>query len=615
MSNKEIVLNQDQPANSTFQPKGLGDTIFKQRYAQGESESWEAACRRVATHVAKSENGSRPKWEGRFYEKLSESLFVAGGRIWYGSGRAKGQLLNCFVVPTDDSREGWGQTIKDMLIISGTGGGVGINCSPVRPRGTPIRGTGGEATGAVSLMEIINQTGEVIKAGGGRRTALMLCLDYNHGDIMEFLDAKLDLGRLNNANVSVLVDDEFFKAVENDEDIVLKFRGQAITKKADSEEENEEAFETRSIPARELWDRIIENSYNSAEPGILNIGLANKMNNIHYYKPLISTNPCGEIWLEKYGCCCLGAINLSRHIVDGEMNWDLLSDTVTVGVRFLDNVLDVNQYPLKEIEENCRKVRRIGLGVMGLGHALVKMGVRYGSDEGNEAVDKIMKFIKERAYEASVFLAVERGPFEAYDDQFLQSGFVKTLPRRIKASIKEHGIRNCALLTIAPTGTTSMVAGTSSGIEPVFAAGYNRRYYDADPDSNDRVLKEEMVIDPLFQELYEEGADMSAFVSSRDLAVEDHMKVQAVCQKHIDNSISKTINIPQDYPIEDYAALMLKYGPLLKGMTVYRTGSRGNEPLSPITVEDAVAHLQNEGVVVGAAQSDCPTGVCEISDA
>ena len=265
MSNKEIVLNQDQPANSTFQPKGLGDTIFKQRYAQGESESWEAACRRVATHVAKSENGSRPKWEGRFYEKLSESLFVAGGRIWYGSGRAKGQLLNCFVVPTDDSREGWGQTIKDMLIISGTGGGVGINCSPVRPRGTPIRGTGGEATGAVSLMEIINQTGEVIKAGGGRRTALMLCLDYNHGDIMEFLDAKLDLGRLNNANVSVLVDDEFFKAVENDEDIVLKFRGQAITKKADSEEENEEAFETRSIPARELWDRIIENSYNSAD--------------------------------------------------------------------------------------------------------------------------------------------------------------------------------------------------------------------------------------------------------------------------------------------------------------------------------------------------------------
>jgi ribonucleoside-diphosphate reductase alpha chain len=618
MKQKEVVLNDEQPLASDFHPEGLGETIFNQRYAHRDGESWETACRRVANHVAQAENGSRPKWEGRFYEKLSESLFVAGGRIWYGSGRAKGQLLNCFVVPTDDSREGWGQTIKDMLIISGTGGGVGINCSPVRPRGTPIRGTGGEATGAVSLMEIINQTGEVIKAGGGRRTALMLCLDYNHGDIMEFLDAKLDLGRLNNANVSVLVDQDFFDAVENNEDITLKFRGQAISEgKVEVDEKGEPigAVETRTVSARMLWDRIIENSYNSAEPGILNVGLANKMNNIHYYKPLISTNPCGEIWLEEYGCCCLGAINLSRHITDGKLDWDLLSDSVTVGVRFLDNVLDVNQYPLKQIEENCRRVRRIGLGVMGLGHALVKMGVKYGSDEGNEVVEKIMKFIKERAYEASIFLAVERGSFEAYDEQFLQSGFVKTLPRRIKGYLKEHGIRNCAILTIAPTGTTSIMAGTSSGIEPVFAAGYVRRYYDSDPTSNKRVLKKEVVIDPLFQQLYEEGADMSAFVSSRDLTVEDHMKVQAICQKHIDNSISKTINIPADYPIEDYGNLMLKYGPLLKGLTVYRSGSRGDEPLSPITVEEAIKHLNKNGVKIGAAQSDCPSGVCSISDA
>jgi len=599
----DVVMAEEQLPQSGFNPVGLGETIFKQRYARSESETWESACDRVATHVAQAENGSREKWRGRFYQKLSEGLFVPGGRIWYGSGRAKGQLLNCFVVPTDDSREGWGQTVKDMLIISGTGGGVGTNYSPIRPRGTPIKGTGGEATGAVSLMEIINQTGEVIKAGGGRRTALMMCLRYDHADIMEFLNAKLDLERLNNANVSVLVDDDFFKQVENNDDIVLKFRDRPVL----DSEGNE-----RTIPAKELWDKIIQNSYNSAEPGILNIGLANKMNNIHYYKPLIATNPCGEIWLEAYGCCCLGAVNLARHIEDGEMNWESLADTVTVGVRLLDNVLDVNQYPIKEIEINCQKVRRIGLGIMGLGHALVKMGYKYGSEEGNAQVDKIMKFIKERSYEASTFLAVERGPFEAYNENFLNSGFVKTLPRRIKQNIREHGVRNCALLTIAPTGTTSMVMGTSSGIEPIFAPGYIRRYYDSDNKSNDRILKEEIVVDPLFKELYEGGADMDSFVATKDLSVRNHMEVQAICQKHIDNSISKTINIPNDYDINDYGDLMLEFGPQLKGMTVYRQGSRGNEPLSPVTVEQAIEYLKNEQAVEGSAATDCPSGICEL---
>ncbi len=599
----DVVMAEEQLPQAGFNPKGLGDTIFKQRYARYDSESWESACDRVATHVAQAENGSREKWRGRFYQKLSEGLFVPGGRIWYGSGRAKGQLLNCFVVPTDDSREGWGQTVKDMLIISGTGGGVGTNYSPIRPRGTPIKGTGGEATGAVSLMEIINQTGEVIKAGGGRRTALMMCLRYDHADIMEFLNAKLDLERLNNANVSVLVDDDFFKQVENNDDIVLKFRDRPVL----DSEGNE-----RTIPAQELWDKIIQNSYNSAEPGILNIGLANKMNNIHYYKPLIATNPCGEIWLESYGCCCLGAVNLAQHITDGEMDWESLADTVNVGVRLLDNVLDVNQYPIKEIEINCQKVRRIGLGIMGLGHALVKMGYTYGSEEGNAQVDKMMKFIKERAYEASTFLAVERGPFEAYTEDFLNSGFVKTLPRRIKQNIREHGVRNCALLTIAPTGTTSMVMGTSSGIEPIFAPGYIRRYYDSDNKSNDRILKEEMVIDPLFKELYESGADMSSFIATSDLSVRNHMEVQAICQKHIDNSISKTINIPNEYDISDYGDLMLEFGPQLKGITVYRQGSRGNEPLTPITVEQAIESLKSDEAVEGAAATDCPSGVCEL---
>tara|TARA_R110001592_G_scaffold259879_8_gene524051 strand:- start:4601 stop:6205 length:1605 start_codon:yes stop_codon:yes gene_type:complete len=534
-----------------------------------------------------------------------------------------------------------------MLVISGTGGGVGINFSPIRPRGTPIRGTGGQATGAVSLMEVINQTGEVIKAGGGRRTALMQCLRYDHADIMEFLSKKFnrfemtrdnvsDLlmdtypnlpkaelddilekynddvekviqylvkyqldQRLKNANVSVLVDNEFFEKIKNDEDIVFDWNNKEVSR----------------IPAKEIWDIIVYNSWESGEPGILNQGLANEMNNIWYYKKLISTNPCGEIWLEPYGCCDLGAINLVSHIdpETNEIDWDMLADTVTVGVRFLDDVLDVNIYPLPEIEKNCQNVRRIGLGIMGLGHCLIKMGYRYDNTEGRKMVEKIMNYIKKRAYEASTYIAAEKGSFPAFDtEKFLESGFCKTLTKGIRAKIREYGIRNCALLTIAPTGTTSIVSGTSSGIEPVFSPGYKRRYYADVENSNERQIKEEIVIDPLFQQLFEQGYDLSSFVSAHEISVEDHLRMQIIVQKHIDNAVSKTINLPQDYPIEKYGNLLLKYAPMCKGTTVYRSGSRGNEPLVPLTVEEAKLHLESQGIIIGSASSDCMSGICEV---
>tara|TARA_R110001592_G_scaffold88156_4_gene259735 strand:+ start:10570 stop:12486 length:1917 start_codon:yes stop_codon:yes gene_type:complete len=633
-----------------YQPTGFAKTIYTQRYAINNEETFEEACERVANHIAIAENGNKDKWAGRFKEVMVHNRFIPGGRIWYGAGRMKGQLLNCFVIPTEDSREGWGKTVSDMLIISGTGGGVGINFSPLRPRGTPIRGTGGEATGAVSLMEVINETGEVIKAGGGRRTALMQCLRYDHADIIEFLHKKFNKvelsketiqstlqdtfpnlprdevntivesygagfgevikslikyqldQRLKNANVSVLVDDGFFDLVRDNEDIIFEWAGK----------------ETSRIPAKDVWDLIVQNSWESGEPGILNIGLANEMNNIWYHKPLISTNPCGEIWLEEYGCCDLGAINLVEHInhSTGDMDWDLLADSVTVGVRFLDDVLDVNVYPLAEIEKNCHTVRRIGLGIMGLGHTLIKLGVRYDNAEGRKKVEQIFNFIKKRAYEASTYLAAEKGSFPAFDaDKFLESGFCKTLTKGIRAKIKEYGIRNCAILTIAPTGTTSIMAATSSGIEPVFSPGYKRRYYASKEGSNDRVIEEEIVIDPLFQELYEGGYDLEAFVSAHEIDVEDHLRMQSIVQKHIDNAVSKTINLPNDYPVERYGQLLQKYGPKLKGTTVYRSGSRGNEPLVPLSVEEAIKHLQNSGVIIGAAQSDCPSGICEISEA
>jgi ribonucleoside-diphosphate reductase alpha chain len=411
---------------------------------------------------------------------------------------------------------------------------------------------------------------------------------------------------LKNANISVLVDQQFFDAVENNEDIEVMWRGNPIT----------------SYPAKEVWDMLVQNAWESGEPGILNIGLANEMNNIHYHKPLISTNPCGEIWLEAYGCCDLGAINLAQHInEDGtDFDWDDLNDSVNLGVRFLDNVLDVNTYPLAEIEKNCRDVRRIGLGVMGLGHALVKLGLRYDRADGRKKVDQVFNFMKKKSYEASTYLSAEKGCFPSFKaDPFLESGFCQTLTQSLRSKIKEYGMRNCAVLTIAPTGTTSILAATSSGIEPIFAPGYQRTYYADAKGSNERVLKTEVVIDPLFEKLYRESGDMeqlaSVFVGAMDIDVESHLRMQVICQKHIDNAVSKTINVPNDYPVETFGEMMLKYGPQLKGTTVYRSGSRGNEPLKPMTAQEAIDYLiTQDDTMIGTAMSDCPSGICDIGE-
>ena len=446
-----------------YQPQGLALEIFNSRYAIHEKESWEEACDRVTNHVSMAEQGDNiPAFKRDISDILKKNLFMPGGRIWYGSGRARGQLLNCFVIPTEDSREGWGKTVSDMIVISGTGGGVGLSGSPIRPRGTKILGTGGQATGAVSLMEINNASGEVIKAGGGRRTALMFALGLSHGDLLEFLDKKLNLDELNNANVSILLDDDpevFFKQVKNDEEFEFKFRGKVIG----------------TIPAKELWYKIIDNSLKTGEPGLLNKYLANKMSNVWYWNELICTNPCGEIFMAAYECCCLGSIVLPRFVTDRGIEWALLKDTVKKAIRFLDNVLTVNNYPLPEIEDVCQSVRRIGLGVMGLHDMLLMCNLKYNSPEGLELVDKLMKHIKLYAYEASCELAEEKGSFPVFDaEKVSKSAFVKTLKPTLRKRIKEQGLRNCALLTIPPTGTTSMVCEVTSGPEPMFAPAYER---------------------------------------------------------------------------------------------------------------------------------------------
>lgn len=589
--------------NTTYQPQGLAKEIFDDRYTLYKGETWKQASKRLSDHVAKAEEENiRADISREFYDVISTNQFMPGGRIWYGSGRERAQLLNCFVIPTQDSREGWGKTISDVIVISGMGGGVGINVSPIRPRGSQINGTGGIATGAVSLMQMINNVGDVIVGGGGRRMALMLDLNINHPDLMEFLDKKLDKHELNNANVSVVLNtdpNEFVKAVKEDGYITQTFNNEYYA----------------DIPAKEIWKKIVDNAWNSGEPGVLNGYLANSESNISYYKPLVSTNPCGEIWLEEYGCCDLGALVLPRFVDSfGTFDWNSFHHAVRVAVRFLDNVLTVNEYPLPEIKENCENVRRIGLGIMGLHTALIQMGIRYSSDEGKEFMNRLMETLKEEAYEASIDLAIEKGAFPAYDERFIDSNFIKrSIPAKISERIAAHGIRNCALLTIAPTGTTGMVCDVSTGIEPLFAAAYWRRFY-RPTDDGSRFLDKELVVNPLWDEV----EDKTLLEGAYDVSPRDHFEMQKIAQAHIDNATSKTINLPADYPVDALGDLWLEYLPYLKGTTFYRAGSRGEEPLEAIPLDEAkrlvALNAHTNGTAIEENLMDCVGDTCEIPE-
>ena len=1005
-----------------YQPRGLALDIFKKRYAIRPDETWDEACERVAHHIAVAESGENiSRYRQEFFDILAPDLFTPGGRIVYGSGRPKGQLLNCFVIPTADSREGWGKSTSDMIIICGTGGGLGTNFSPVRPRGTIINGTGGFASGAVSLMDIKNGCGEVIKAGGGRRTALMFALGLTHGDIEEFLDKKLDLKQLNNANISVVFDENperFFELVRQDRDLELTFSGKVIGR----------------ISAKKIWKKIISNSLKMGEPGLLNGYYANRMNNIWYHKPVICTNPCvtgdtlvavadgrnavpikqlaeegqdvpvysvhpgtgkteikwginprrtgeqkevwrltlddgsvvratpdhrfilrdlserklqdlrpgdslllrskwktswdelikdkcnsrsqdywmvgscvegnrfehgliaefnlgkkiskgeivhhidfcglnnrpenlkvmtkedhdsyhaslitgennpyhrmsdewkedfarhegpengmfgrenrwghhtdeakqaiaekhtgmkatdetrhrlseikieqtrkkyedagipqhvtrtcpnelcgksfvvpwlareqefcskdcflqvfnrrkdvndnkrekwaqkreakrlewlkiytdnrfklgrnlekeefiaicreqgvtarygnatylthsdlkeaaagynhrvvsvefdcyedvynitvednhnfaiqlpivsktasgkdkynyiltpqcGEIWLIEYDCCDLGALVLPHFIRNGKVDYELLEHVIRIAVRFLDDVLTVNNYPIPEIKQTCSDIRRIGLGVTGLHDMLLLMGLSYNSDAGLEMVDRVMKFIKESAYNASIDLAIEKGPFPKFNAElYLKSGFIKTLRPSIRSRIREHGIRNCAMLTIAPVGTRSMVSDVTSGIECMFAPAHERLYRDGDE------LKRETVVHPLLKQFLIEGRDVSHFQGAYDIKIRDHFEMQRTCQRHLDNACSKTINLPPGTSEDELSDLYMEFFPELKGVTVYPEGSRENQPLTPLSLERAIELVRGEHSVATTGDR-CRSGVCEL---
>lgn len=611
----------------------LGQEIFEARYAYPGETRWADRAKVIAKVISSSElDEDKEKVEKSIYEAVSSGDLIPGGRIIFGAGRNQGShnLLNCYVINPEDSVDSIGKTIMDMYKISCAGGGVGFNVSKLRPKGDHIGSVANSAPGAVSVLKMINEVGEHVRAGKNRRTALMGILNITHPDLLDFLHVKLDKGQLNNFNISVAITNRFLEAIELEEDWFFSFNNKEYHSYDISRNETEvirvigldeedalarannfykEKWEDtfmmiglRDIKARDLWNLIWKNSVESGDPGIYNIDLANSYTNVSYFESLDSTNPCGEISLPSYGNCCLANINLSNMVLEegNTLDWKRLARTVRTGVRFLDNVLSVNSFPTEECKTVGERSRRIGLGVTGLHYMLIKLGFRYGSEKCLEFLERLFSTIRDEAYKQSAYLARDKSPFPAFvASKYLAEDFAKTLPARIRMLIKRYGIRNSVMLTIPPCGTISMLHGVSSGIEPIFSAMYSRRW------RVNNVWKEQLMIDPLFQQYYDEGKRLHDFIGAFDISPDEHIKVQATVQKFIDSCISKTINLPSDSTPEEFSQAALDYAPYLKGLTVYKAGAKEGEPLQaiPLTQENIDKHMKGK-VTASVASGD-----------
>jgi ribonucleoside-diphosphate reductase alpha chain len=549
--------------------EGYRNEIFKLRYAYTPDETWAQACERTANFVGVAENGSedRERWVNSFAEIIRKFWFIPGGRIMRNAGRKHGMMINCFGLGVDDNTKSIGQLFDEVFNVSSSGGGVGINFSNLRPKGDPIMGKGGFSSGAVSFMGVVDSIAQTVESGGQRRAALMGILRCDHPEIFEFINGKLTEGKLSHFNISVGITDEFLKAVKKNKDFDLKFGNKVY----------------KTIKARELWDLIVHNAWTCAEPGLINLDNLKNFNPLSYCEDINTTNPCGELPLPRYGACCLGSINLSEmyNKNKNEVDWIKLKNVIEIAVRFLDDVIDVTIYPVKDIELTATASRRIGLGVMGLHYLLLKLGIkRYGSDESLEFIDSLMSKIRDYAYLASINLAKEKGPFQKFDKaRYMEGLFVKGLPHRVRRELEKYGIRNGAVLSIPPTGTTSIVAGVSSGLEPIFAPVYKRKYNSASKEGG-KVIKEVEEYDVLYKEFKDNGKDVSHFVGANDISPWEHMQVQCTAQKYVDSAISKTINMKNDFPEQELGELLLENLPYIKGVTLYRDGSRGEAPLT-----------------------------------
>ncbi len=597
------------------------------------SETIEEMFWRVAYHVAKVEEVWNNDVIGQaraFYRLLTTKKFFPNSPTFTGAGTPLGQLAACFVLPVSDdmgrSPSGIFQTLRDAALIQQTGGGNGFSFSRLRPKGSIVKSSAGQATGPVGFLRVYDHAFGEVAQGGSRRGANMAVLRVDHPDIEEFITCKTDENQITNFNISVGITDAFMRAVENDEDWELRFPDVLAPEYSGFDGTLEQAEEKgipirvyKKVRARELFEKIVRQAHHNGEPGVLFVDTANRGNPVPHLYPLEATNPCGEQWLGPYENCCLGSVNLAEHLgADGMVDWEELRRSVILATRFLDDVVDANQYvpAVPQLKEAALRARRIGLGIMGLADLMYHVGVAYGSPEGQEFAAQVMEFVRYHAMRASIELAKERGPFPAIRGSIYDPENLRWQPPRsivpyandwgrpsldwgaIRQDILKHGIRNAAQTTIAPTGTIATVAGCEGyGCEPVFALAYIRHVNDNGKDlqltyTSPTFIKalekasippevREQIVNRVLQEGTCQGifeipeAIRKVFVVSQDITAEEHVRMQAALQAFVDNSLSKTINFPETATEQDVAvAYQLAWKLGCKGITVYVTGSR-----------------------------------------
>ena len=541
----------------------IWDMKYRLKAADGQpiDLSVEDSWRRIARALAQVEEDPA-HWEERLYSALEDFKYLPAGRITAGAGTDRSvTLFNCFVMGTiPDDMGGIFDMLKEAALTMQQGGGIGYDFSTIRPKGAAVKGVAADASGPLSFMDVWDAMCRTIMSAGSRRGAMMATMRCDHPDIVDFIGAKADSARLRMFNLSVLVSDAFMEAVKADGPWELSFDGKVY----------------RTLPARDLWNRIMRATYDYAEPGVIFIDRINTANNLNYIETISATNPCGEQPLPPYGACLLGSVNLARLVSKpfeegAHLCETALTQVVQTAVRMMDNVVDASRFPLEAQRIEAQNKRRIGLGVTGLADALLMCGLRYGSEVAAAQTEAWMKAIARASYLASVDLAREKGAFPLFNaDKYLASGNMMAMDDDIREAVRTHGIRNALVTSIAPTGTISLYAGNvSSGIEPVFAYSYSRKVLQKDGSRT-----EEEVVDyavQMYRERFGAGDLPEYFVNAQTLNPLEHVRMQAAAQKWIDSSISKTINCPEDISFDAFKEVYLAaYEQGCKGCTTYR---------------------------------------------